>query len=190
MASISPNTPAETRSSSSTPSGSRAQIRSPLYLTSGRYISTRRLRSSWFDVSCLNSSHSCSTSSGATVVAMHSSMLRRDPGGKKSFSFGLAITRTGERQTWRVFSSLTALCAPILVALISANEAATFNLFSRKSVSIISTPSSRRHAQPRRYRTSLGVPGRPSHVHHQVGRGNPTRPCPSRHSRDQSEPIV
>ena len=36
----------EIRSSSSTPSGSRAQIRSALYLTSGRYRSTSRLRSS------------------------------------------------------------------------------------------------------------------------------------------------
>ena len=33
MASIKPNTPAETRSSNSTPSGSRAQMRSPLYFT-------------------------------------------------------------------------------------------------------------------------------------------------------------
>ena len=77
MASISPNTPAEIRSSSSTPSGSRDQIRSPLYFTSGRYISTSRLRSSWLLMSCLNSIHSCSTSSGATVVAMRSSVMAR-----------------------------------------------------------------------------------------------------------------
>ena len=50
MASIRPNTPAETRSSSSTPSGSRDQMRSPLYFTSGRYISTSRLRRSWFQI--------------------------------------------------------------------------------------------------------------------------------------------
>ncbi len=45
IASIRPNTPAEIRSSSSTPSGSRDQIRSPLYFTSGKYCSTSRLRS-------------------------------------------------------------------------------------------------------------------------------------------------
>ena len=46
MASIRPKTPALIRSSSSTPSGSRAQMRSALYLTSGRYCSTSWLRSS------------------------------------------------------------------------------------------------------------------------------------------------
>ena len=51
IASISPNTPAEIKSSSSTPSGSRDQIRSPLYFTSGKYCSISRLRSALFVVS-------------------------------------------------------------------------------------------------------------------------------------------
>src|SRR4051794_1240212 len=46
IASISPNTPAEIRSSSSTPSGRRDQIRSALYLTSGREFSPGGLRTS------------------------------------------------------------------------------------------------------------------------------------------------
>ena len=72
MASIRPKTPAEIRSSSSTPSGSRDQIRSALYFTSGRYSSTSRLRMSWFVGSALNFCQICATSSGANVViAMH-----------------------------------------------------------------------------------------------------------------------
>src|SRR4051812_15034403 len=67
MASIRPKTPAEIRSSRSTPSGSRCQIRSALYLTRGKYRSTRRLRKGVVGCS-LNSRQSSVTSTSSLVV--------------------------------------------------------------------------------------------------------------------------
>src|SRR5262245_13777678 len=77
MASIRPKTPAEIRSSSSTPSGKRAQIRSPLYFTRGRYCSTSRLRSSWLVGSALYRFQTSSISScfSTVNVAMPSSVM-------------------------------------------------------------------------------------------------------------------
>src|SRR5262245_33351112 len=77
MASIRPKTPAEMRSSSSTPSGRRAQIRSPLYFTSGRYCSTSRLRYSLFVGSALYRFQisSISTCFSTVIVAMPSSVI-------------------------------------------------------------------------------------------------------------------
>src|SRR4051812_32505861 len=72
MASIRPKTPAEIRSSRSTPSGRRCQIRSALYLTRGKYRSTRRLRRGVVGCS-LNSRQSSvtSTSSFVDILDLH-----------------------------------------------------------------------------------------------------------------------
>src|SRR4051794_34046732 len=77
IASIRPKTPAEIRSSRSTPSGRRCQIRSALYLTRGKYRST-----SWFRISVvgcsLNSRQSSVTSTSTLVDILTSVSAERE----------------------------------------------------------------------------------------------------------------
>ena len=126
MASIRPKTPAEIRSSSSTPSGSRDQIRSPLYLTSGRYISTSRLRSSWLSGSCLEFDPELLDIFGRhVVIAMPSSVIALAARGLRSFWASHCRLRRQMRRGQRYWMPLLVLSTCRAAYLFPAQSASS-----------------------------------------------------------------